>query len=267
MEWLWILSCVHGKKGGAAWQPITWAGCHLSTAPLNPCPVQQPAPSSVPAPPQLAPSPTGGPSSAGRPSPMQTWPASQSEPQAGAKGPPASVLPSTCLLDQYTSPRDYFKQKYNDVPDLIVNEIQHHFDQPTSLILHEMEKLICESCNGTKVEPSDSMYGTKVDFAKLTLKLSNLPYLLRTVNKDYNMRTQMVTSVITVCEMFNVCVFPKILLSEVDRLLHIYLLTSATAERTFSTLQRLKAYLRSTMSQKHLNPMFSSTSISNAQMT
>lgn len=66
------------------------------------------------------------------------------------------------------------------------------------------------------------MYGSKVDFAKLTLKLSILLHLLRTVNKDHNMRIQMVTSVITVCEIYNVCVFPKTMLSEVDRLLHIY---------------------------------------------
>ena len=50
--------------------------------------------------------------------------------------------------------------------------------------------------------------------------------------------------------------FSKSFLSEVDCLLRIYLtipMTSATAERTFSTVRRLKSYLRSTMSQKRLN--------------
>ena len=41
--------------------------------------------------------------------------------------------------------------------------------------------------------------------------------------------------------------------TEVHHLLSLYLtvpMTSATAERTFSTLRRLKSYLRSTMTQK-----------------
>ena len=43
---------------------------------------------------------------------------------------------------------------------------------------------------------------------------------------------------------------------EVDKLLHIYLtvpVTTATAERSFSALRRIKTYLRSTMSEERLN--------------
>ena len=46
------------------------------------------------------------------------------------------------------------------------------------------------------------------------------------------------------------------MLEEVHKLLRLYLsipMTSATAERIFSTLRRLKSYLRSTMTQKRLN--------------
>ena len=44
--------------------------------------------------------------------------------------------------------------------------------------------------------------------------------------------------------------------TEVDKVLRLYLtlpLTSATAERCFSSLRHLKSYLRSTMTQKRLN--------------
>ena len=44
--------------------------------------------------------------------------------------------------------------------------------------------------------------------------------------------------------------------SEVDKLLRIYLtipVTTATAERSFSALRRIKTYLRSTMSEERLN--------------
>ena len=44
--------------------------------------------------------------------------------------------------------------------------------------------------------------------------------------------------------------------NQVNKLLHIVLtipVTTSTAERSFSTLRRLKTYLRSTMSQTRLN--------------
>ena len=50
--------------------------------------------------------------------------------------------------------------------------------------------------------------------------------------------------------------FAMSMFTEVHQLLRLYLtvpMTSATAERTFSTLRRLKSYLRSTMTQKRLN--------------
>ena len=48
----------------------------------------------------------------------------------------------------------------------------------------------------------------------------------------------------------------KWLFNQIDRLLHIILtvpVTTSTAERSFSTLRRLKTYLRSTMTQTMLN--------------
>ena len=54
----------------------------------------------------------------------------------------------------------------------------------------------------------------------------------------------------------NTSSFGKSMFSEVNTLLRVYLtvpMTSATAERSFSSLRRLKTYLRTTMSQKRLN--------------
>lgn len=83
-----------------------------------------------------------------------------------------------------------------------------------------------------------------------------LPDVVTTANEEHRMGIKRVTTIRTVCDVFNKCRFPKTMLGEVDHLLHLYLtipLTSATAERTFSTLRRLKSYLRSTMTQKRLN--------------
>ena len=51
----------------------------------------------------------------------------------------------------------------------------------------------------------------------------------------------------------------KRMLNEVDKLLRIYFtfpVTSATAERSFSSLRRIKTFLRSSMTQCRLNDLF-----------
>ena len=51
----------------------------------------------------------------------------------------------------------------------------------------------------------------------------------------------------------------KGMLPEIDRLLKLYLtfpVTTATAERSFSSLRRVKTYLRSTMTSCRLNNLF-----------
>ena len=65
-----------------------------------------------------------------------------------------------------------------------------------------------------------------------------------------------VTSICTICEAMKANPTYKLILSEVHKLLRLYLvipITSATAERTFSVLKRLLNYLRSTMTEKRLN--------------
>ncbi len=49
------------------------------------------------------------------------------------------------------------------------------------------------------------------------------------------------------------------MLNEVDKLVQVYLtypVTSATAERSFSSLQRIKTFLRSSMTAQRLNNLF-----------
>ena len=76
--------------------------------------------------------------------------------------------------------------------------------------------------------------------------------------KQYSVSTlpiKKVTSIRTLCDILNFGGI-KQLLSQVDTLLQIFLtipVTTATSERTFSCLRRLKTYLRTTMSQDRLN--------------
>ena len=158
----------------------------------------------------------------------------------------------------FQSPEDFFKQQYFETLDLLVNEITQRFNQPTFSVLHEMEKLIIDSCNGkthTLSSNFENLYADCVDIPKLKAQLSLLPDVLKTGN-NYEIGIRKVTAVSTVCHLFNVCKFPKTMLEEVHKILKLYLtipLSSATAERAFSSLRRLKSYLRSTMTQKLLN--------------
>ena len=68
-----------------------------------------------------------------------------------------------------------------------------------------------------------------------------------------------VTRVQTICDIFNQQSSIKALLSEVYKLIVIYLtipVTTATAERIFSALKRIKTYLRNSMTQQCLNHCF-----------
>ena len=159
----------------------------------------------------------------------------------------------------FQSPEDFFRQQYFEVLDLLVSEITQRFNQPTFSILQEMERMIIDSCNGKTHAISsnfEGLYADCLDIPKLKTQLSLLPDVLKTGNADYEMGIKKVTTISTICQLFETCKFPKTMLSEVHKILQLYLtipLSSATAERAFSTLRRLKSYLRSTMTQRRLN--------------
>ena len=143
--------------------------------------------------------------------------------------------------------------------DLLKEDLLRRFDQPTLAILKEIEDILIKSCNGTKVTISPEftkLYSDDINITTLLVQLSMLPDVILTANSEHSMGIKEVTKVSTICDIFNVCNFAKTMLGEIKKLLHIYLtipLTSATTERSFSSLRRLKNYLRSTMTQKRLN--------------
>ena len=135
-----------------------------------------------------------------------------------------------------------------------------------------LEKLLLDSANDKSTNGSGELpeelqlCKNDIDLAKLKLQWLMLPDLIRTRNaKSPNTVPVKVTNVRTIYEIMNVGIGK--MLSKVFRLLPIVFtlpVTTATAERTFSALRRLKTYLRSTMSQPRLNhTMLLYTSIKN----
>ena len=90
---------------------------------------------------------------------------------------------------------------------------------------------------------------------KLKIQLKMLPDTVK-VTPIHGVPIKQVTCIQTICEVFNIQPTFKILSLEIHKLLRVYLtipVTTPTAERKFSALQRIKTYLRSSMCQARLN--------------
>ena len=74
-----------------------------------------------------------------------------------------------------------------------------------------------------------------------------------------SVKVKQVTNVRTIADALSQSTMVKSMLNEADKLLHAYFtfpVTSATAERSFSSLRRVKTFLRSSMTQQLLNNLF-----------
>ena len=91
---------------------------------------------------------------------------------------------------------------------------------------------------------------------KLEKQLQMLPDLVSAYKTLQSLKVLKVTSVRTLCEIKQSVPVAQEMFCEVDKLLRIHLtilITTATAERSFSALCHVKTYLRSTMSEERLN--------------
>lgn len=106
-----------------------------------------------------------------------------------------------------------------------------------------IEKTLLNSANNGDIPEEVKLYSKEIDIKRLKIQLQMLPELIRTYNKK-----NLVTSIKRVTSLRKVmsdvsC--SKSLLPELFSLLHTALtipITSATAERAFSALRRLKNF-------------------------
>lgn len=99
------------------------------------------------------------------------------------------------------------------------------------------------------------MYKGDIDKERLSVHIQMLPDVVKQYIDPYGVPIKGVTSIHSLCNVLNASGI-KQLLSQVHILLQIFLtipITTATSERTFSALRRLKTYLRTTMAQDRLN--------------
>ena len=159
---------------------------------------------------------------------------------------------------RFPNVEEYYKHHYFELMESLLGELARRFDQRGLNLATQFERIIIDSCNGTACEiPQEIMdlYARDLDIERLKRQLSMLPDLIKTTPLG-GMLIKKVTTVHTVCDILNTSEVIKNMFSEVHSFLLLFLtlpVTSATAERTFSVLRRLKTYLRSTMSQERLH--------------
>ena len=162
---------------------------------------------------------------------------------------------------QHHCTRDLHRQAYYEALDLVSEEVSRRFQQEDLILIKEMELLmVLSAANGNSLVGIPDSIGNFLkddfDLDRLKVQLNMIPDLIATA---FDNSVKKVTNVRTISSaMLESCIYQK-MLTEVHKLLLLYFtfpVTTATAERSFSTLRRVKTFLRNTMTECRLNNLF-----------
>lgn len=155
--------------------------------------------------------------------------------------------------------KDRYRQIYYEAIDTVTEEVRRRFDQSDIRLIREIENLLLNAANGTSIdtlpqEIANILVGD-VDVERLKVQLCMLPDVIKTALEGSIKR---VTNVRTIADAMLKSEIYQNMLSEVNKMLTLYFtfpVTTATAKRSFSSLCRIKTYLRSTMGACRLNSL------------
>ena len=154
----------------------------------------------------------------------------------------------------WTSPLEFYRHQFYAILDLVSGRTRERFDCKTLDHLTAIEDLLVNGANGEIPEVGVLLQKNlegDVDVKRLVTQLACFTSFLKQWNPD--IRT--VTSVETVIECMKTMKL-KNTFTEIHKLIKLYLvipLSNASGERSLSGLRRVKSYLRSTITQEHLN--------------
>ena len=156
----------------------------------------------------------------------------------------------------HDDPKALFRQQYYEAVDLAVNCIEERFKQPGYEVYKNLEQLLLKSCKGEDA-------ATEFDFVCCFYKNDVDPEVLQVQLLTFGLQFRRVVTNTALVHIRDIkdyfCSLTsshRLLLSQVCVLVQLILVmpaTNATSERAFSTLRRLKTYLRNTMTQQRLN--------------
>ena len=148
---------------------------------------------------------------------------------------------------------DHYRQAYFEVLDLAIASISDRFNQPGYAIYQNLESLIVSAAN---CEPFDQHLKEVVEFYENDLDASLLSAQLQNLGSWFTGKGERLLLKDCIQAMQDMSTAQKEFFSEVctvARLILVMPATNAVSERSFSSMRRLKTYLRSTMCQCRLN--------------
>ena len=159
---------------------------------------------------------------------------------------------------RYDSPKNYYRHLYYEACDLLLRELEDRFDQHDVLKpVLSLENVLLKTAN--REEFKEELQAVKLSCYKDDIDLDQfqkqLPLCIDMIQQALP-GVKRVTSVRTICEAMNTQDVYKSMLCEIHKVLRLYLtvpITSATAERSFSTLKRVLTHPRSSMIEQRLN--------------
>ena len=165
----------------------------------------------------------------------------------------------------YTTSEDRYRHAYFEVLDQACEELENRFDQSDLTIIHDiMEALLVNAANGEAIREISAdvikCFRGKIDVSLLKVQLSMLAGAINTAFAGTSVKVKKVTNARTIADALNYSNLVKGMFSEIDKVLRLYFtfpVTSATAERSFSSLRLIKTYLRSTMTSQQFIPTVS----------
>jgi hypothetical protein len=158
---------------------------------------------------------------------------------------PPRRIDSGSTPSTFPSPKEYFRKIYFEFLD--------RFDQKSFYLYLRAEQLVLKAASTGEILDDNlretcQHFGTDFDHSRLRNQLAVLHDLISRVNSTLQDIHKAILALGTTASLF----------SEVLKLLQmLYVIpaTTATAERSFSSLRRLKTYLRNTMTSERLNHM------------
>ena len=150
--------------------------------------------------------------------------------------------------------QEYYRQLYFEALDLVITGITDHFDQPGYILYKNLEGLLVKSANNASC---DDCLNEVVSFYRDDFNPTELTTQLKLLGTHFSgQNSESVTFQDCLQYLQSLSDARRSFYSEVCVLVRLILVmpaTNAVSERSFSSMKRLKSYLRSTMNQSRLN--------------
>lgn len=147
--------------------------------------------------------------------------------------------------------KDRYRVYYYEALDLAIFAITERFEQPDYEMYSRCEELLLSTVSGKE---SQDHLDAVVDFFAGDFSSNVLKIHLQTLASNFEGECRSVSDIFSYAQGLHPG--QRALMSEAMKLIKILLIapaTNATSERSFSTLRRIKTYLRTTMNQSRLN--------------